>query len=407
MVEHNILLEKLEHYGVRGPNLEWFSSYLTNRNQYVHLQNRNSEMKKIEHGVPQGSILGPTLFIIYINDLPLSTNLAKFFIFADDSNLMLEASNPTELEHKCNAALNAVHEWVSRNGLKLNVEKTNLLYFTNNNQHKEFTMSVSLNGSKITRKDEAKFLGVIVDSKLNWKKHLTALKSKVSRNAGILYKLREILPTKALKNIYHGFIESHLLYCSAVWGTVPTSRLNNLFTAQKKAIRAISPDHVNFFFNPSNSNIPTHTKPIFKKLSLLALPNLITKNIVGILQKVKLGVAPSKIISLFQLSNLLPTVHNTRQEQSNIFVPRYFKLTRSNYQIAYAGPRLYNQIIQTASKYSSNNKVFSTKLSNKFFDPFKRSVTKLLLEIQSLPNLNLNSDANSWGDTNSLAVQAK
>lgn len=383
MVDHKILLQKLEHYGVRGINLQWFNSYLTGRKQYVYLENHSSQTREIEYGVPQGSILGPILFTIYINDLPLSTDLAKFFIFADDSNLMIEADTPSELERKCNIALNAVYKWVSKNGLKLNIEKTNLLFFTNDNKQKNFNLNLVLDNTKIDQKTEAKFLGVIMDSNLNWKSHIEALKTKVSRNAGIILKLSNILPKGALKNIYYSFIESHLSYCSTVWGATPKNRLSALFSAQKKAIRAMNLGLSNFFYNPTTGHPPTHTKPLFEELSLLALPNLIAKNMLCILQKSRCKVAPPNIVNILLKESVSVRTHNTRQEQTKIFEQQFFRLSRSKHQLAYIGPRLYNLIAHDAMKNENDDKV---PLHNKFYNPFKNSVTKILHSKQTLSN---------------------
>ena len=313
---------------------------------------------------------------------------------------MIEAKNPAELEYyRCNLVLREVYDWVSQNGLKLNIGKTNLLYFTNNYSQKNTPLSISLNGTPINKSTNAKFLGVIMDENLNWNHHIAALASKVSRNSGILYKLREILPAKALRNLYFSFIESHLLYCSSVWGTVPKSRISILFSAQKKAIRAISFARVNFFYDPINGKAPSHTKPLFKSQTLLALPNLIAKTILGILQKVRLGVAPSNIKNFFQQRVPGSAAHATRHDHTKLFENRFFRLSRSNFQISHVGPKLYNHISQLASRKQTLNKGIADKrITDKFYDPFRKEISKILLNIQSLPVLD--KETNEWGDTN-------
>ena len=180
---------------------------------------------------------------------------------------------------------------------------------------------------------------------------------------------------------------------------VPKSRLSTLFSAQKKAIRAISPDRVNFFYNPLTGKIPSHTKPLFEGQTLLALPNLIAKTILGILQKVRLGVAPSNICKLFQQRIPGSAAYNTRHDHSKVFENRSFRLSRSNYQISHVGPKLYNHISRLASKEQNIDRSKSQKeLCDKFFDPFKKEITKLLLKTQSLPVLD--KEIYEWGDTN-------
>ena len=131
MVDHGILLNKLEHYGIRGVALKWLTSYLNNRKQYVHINGTSSDVKLLEYGVPQGSILGPLLFIVYINDLPGSYKLAKFILYADDANIIITGNSETELQSKYNALAEALENWVNENGLLLNVSKTKYMIISN------------------------------------------------------------------------------------------------------------------------------------------------------------------------------------------------------------------------------------------------------------------------------------
>ncbi|KAL5272936.1 hypothetical protein ACHWQZ_G000943 [Mnemiopsis leidyi] len=123
LLDHNTLLCKLEHYGIRGIAKEWFRSYLTNRRQYVSINGTYSESKSIDFGVPQGSILGPLLFVIYINDLPGISNLAKFILYADDANIIVSGSSLDEVSRKVNELIGSLVDWVGVNGLSLNVKK--------------------------------------------------------------------------------------------------------------------------------------------------------------------------------------------------------------------------------------------------------------------------------------------
>ena len=121
MVDHGILLDKLEHYGVRGHILNWFRTYLTGRRQYVHVNGKNSEEMVLNYSVPQGSILGPLLFILYINDLPQVSKLAEYIFYADDANIIITADSYENLKNKVDSVLQKINAWVSINGLKLNI----------------------------------------------------------------------------------------------------------------------------------------------------------------------------------------------------------------------------------------------------------------------------------------------
>ena len=216
MVEHTILLRKLEHYGIRGLALKWMTSYLNNRSQFVSLSGVNSSIKHMQYGVPQGSILGPLLFIIYINDLPNIFNRAKFILYADDANIIINGANIADIVQQLNELCNILPYWVISNGLALNLKKTKYMLFSR--QNIELPDEFKILNKKIDRVKEVRFLGVIVDEKLNWSAHIKTLKSKKSRYIGILCKIKKLLPIQAKMQIFQSLIQSHLNYCSIVWG---------------------------------------------------------------------------------------------------------------------------------------------------------------------------------------------
>ena len=166
MVDHSILLHKLQHYGIRGVAHQWMASYLKNRNQFVSVEGVDSNCKNLDYGVPQGSILGPLLFVIYINDLPGMNDLAQFILYADDANIIISGDSILEIEEKINILCERLMEWVRVNGLLINLKKTNYMLFS----RKRVTNPprVVMNNENITRVDKAKFLGVILDDKLSW-----------------------------------------------------------------------------------------------------------------------------------------------------------------------------------------------------------------------------------------------
>ena len=235
MVEHEILLDKLNHYGIRGLAYNWMKSYLSEREQYVHINGHNSTTAKLSYGVPQGSVLGPLLFIVYINDMPTINPLAKFILYADDANIIMTGNTIQEIQIKYDALIKNLIEWVHINGLSLNVKKTKYMIFSKSSlQHAHFKPTIHNKPIEYTR--STRFLGVILDDKLNWNAHIKATKAKMTRYLGILHKLRSVLPPQAKKSIYHSMIESHLNFCSLVWGTTHKTKIDTLFRAQKKAI---------------------------------------------------------------------------------------------------------------------------------------------------------------------------
>ena len=332
-----MLLSKLEHYGVRGIVLDWFRSYLTGRSQYVHIKNSNSNKLHLLHGVPQGSILGPLLFIIYINDLPGIGSIAKFILYADDANIIIKADSFEEIQSKLEILLEKLQSWVYSNGLKLNIKKTKYMIFAN--RHK-IDIDVKLNGIPIERSNCERFLGVLVDDSLSWSDHIKSLASKISRNSGIVYKLKGIVPESVLKTLYNSFIQSNLNYCSSVWGLRSKNLVEPLFRAQKKAVRAIENRYNSFFYNKDSGECACHTKEIFARNKLLTVHNLIAKNCLTIMQRVYMGLSPQPIKNLFCKS----TDINQRRAQTFFNVPLN-RLKSVDNSLSFKGSKFYNIII--------------------------------------------------------------
>ena len=149
-VNHSILLRKLEHYGIRDIALQWFKSYLDNRKQCVYINGEASQLKDVTCGLPQGSVLGPLLFLIYINDLPNISKVLQFFLCADDTNIYYEAESPDKLEQVINKELKKLDTWLVVNRLSLNIDKTNFIVFHPYNKPMKHLVTLKIIKIKVT-----------------------------------------------------------------------------------------------------------------------------------------------------------------------------------------------------------------------------------------------------------------
>ena len=262
-VNHAILLHKLEHYGIRGIVLEWFKNYLQFRKQAVKYKTTKSDSLTISCGVPQGSVLGPLLFLIYINDISKCSQILSFILFADDTNLFLIHHDLETLIRIMNEELKKVALWLTANKLSLNVNKTHLMIFKTRKKRLNYNAHVILNENPIEKVKYTKFLGIIIDEELSWKYHINHIATKVSKMVGITAKARHYLSLKLLLTLYNTMIYPYLIYCNVIWANTYSTRLKSIFMLQKKIVRIIT-----------FSNYTDDSRHLFKSLNILDIYEL-------------------------------------------------------------------------------------------------------------------------------------
>ena len=239
-VNHEILIYKLNHYGIRGKVCDWFTSYLTNRMQYVSILGYNSGVKYMRHGVPQGSVLGLLLFLLYINDLHKAIIYSKVYHSADDTNLLNISNNPKTLQNQINTDLKMLYKWLLANKISLNCAKTESIIFHKPGQKPTFDFKIKMNGHRVRPSDFIKYLGIYLDSTLSGRFHCDILTKKLKRANGMLCKIRHYVPDTELRSIYYAIFSSHMVYGSQIWGQSITTHNEKIFKLQNKALRIIS-----------------------------------------------------------------------------------------------------------------------------------------------------------------------
>ena len=341
-VNHGILLNKMYHYGIRGSIHSWFKNYLSNRHQTTIVSGETSSIGNISLGVPQGSVLGPILFLIYINDISNIFLNSKTILFADDMTLYLIGHSPENLISIANQELKLLSQWCISNRLTINTNKTYYMLFTNK-KHQTLPPLI-IHNETMTRTDRHKFLGITYDETMTFKQHINSLTLKISRHIALLHQLKDFVPLHTLKCIYHAHIYPLLQYCNPIWSTTYPTHLNSLNIQLKKIVRIIT-----------GSDYLEHSLPLFKQTHLL---NLVDIN--------KMSLATHMYQE--RTNNMNPTIthtHNTRFR--NLPRPPPHHLSLFCRSVPYQAPTIWNTIpsnIQNSPSLQS----FKKKLKKHFLN---------------------------------------
>lgn len=327
-VNHNILANKLEYYGFRGISKFWFIDYLKNRTQYVYFKGKKSKAMSITCGVPQGSILGPLLFLLYINDLSMTSSILKFVLFADDTNVFLSHSSYDLLFKIANDELIVIADWFKINRLSLNLEKTNFILFHTKKKIPNENRPLLINDTPITQTSTSKFLGVIVDHHLTWKDHIITITNKIAKNIGVLHRIKHCLPKAVLLNLYYSLIFPYLSYCNISWGSNYPSRLKHLITLQKRAVRIVCGVH----WKASSA-------PLFRTHKLLSLPNINKLQVCLFMHRFHLNLLPISFKNYFTTGSNL---HDHYTRHSHSYRSEFAHLKIKQFSIKCLGPQLWN-----------------------------------------------------------------
>ena len=383
-VNHDILLKKLEHYGFRGIINKWLRSYLTDRFQQVSINGITSNSLKMKHGVPQGSVLGPLLFLIYINDLNLCIKYSNTYHFADDTNLLNINKSYQVLQKEVNKDLKSLVSWLSANKISLNKDKTEVIFFRKPLSKIPPQTKIKLNGKRIIPSKNIKYLGVILDEHLSGEPHANELLKKLNRANGLLAKARFYVPTQELINIYYAVFSSHMTYGCQIWTPKHNYISDKIFSVQKKAIRIMS-----------FADKREHTDPLFKKLNILKFKdNLALLNTKFVHDFLK-GTLPSIFVDTFRRVENIHSKETSQATCGKLFIPRYLTVNYGKKSISMCCINSWNLLTDELFKYQTET--LMTKMTKKDLLTFSRKglsslINKFFLSTYSDTNKSYQQD---------------
>jgi len=330
-VDHNILLEKLRHYGIRGISLDLIKSYLHDRMQYVSFNGFDSLQQPVSCGVPQGSILGPLLFLVYIDDMSNCSKLLRFILFADDTNIFFMHKTLIDMFMTANCELQKLSTWFRVNKLSLNVKKTNFIVFTARGHFPLPPLcDIKVDGFSVQRVQSCKFLGLFIDENLSWKLHISSIASTIARNIGIIKCIRSKINSKVSLLLYDTMISPYLTYGNIVWASCVKSNLERLHRLQKRAIRII-------FW----AGRLIHSAPLMYKLCRLSIYDIHLFQIYLFVHAHYFGQLPCAFADYFCKNNF---IHNYSTRFSNDLHNFSVRTDFRGMTLRITGPKLWNAL---------------------------------------------------------------
>lgn len=325
-VDHTILLQKMNLLGIRGQCYDWFRNYLVNRRQFVRINNTCSSEKNVNCGVPQGSILGPSLFLLYINSISCLSLDGKIKLYADDTVLVYTGNNSSTIKAQIQNDLTKLEQWLVTHKLTLNVKKSSYMFIQ---KHKnEDRSSIDFGTKKLEYSSTIKYLGLYLDETLSWQAHTEILRKKLSAPIGILKRLSYSVPKYLVRSLYFCLIHCHLQYLTVLWYPTFQNLVKPLKILQNKAIK-----------NIYNLPIRYNTDMLYKNFNIMPLENI---------YKFQVSFYIHQIICKTRHSNLTldlrSDIHNYNTRQSNYINLLRFSSTNGQNSIFYRGVTIYNNI---------------------------------------------------------------
>jgi len=365
-IDHEILLSKLDYYGIKNMALDLLRSYLTNRKQFVQCETAKSQINVIRTGVPQGSILGPLLFTIYINDLHRATDLFEIIIYADDTALCGSVSTLNDESIKLiHEHLEKISNWLKLNKLSPNNDKTKYMLF--HNKQKIITpVTINFDGKSIESVNHFKYLGITLDNSLTFNPHISKLHCALAKTIGTLNMIKRFVSEHILLQIYYALIHSKLCYGLLVWG----HKSLKLAKLQKRAVRVVT-----------NSRYNAHTEPLFKRLNILKIHDIHKLQIYKLIYKI-VNCSLPKYFQNIEIARPVD-IHNYNTRTKYRLIKRFHRKTLTENCI---GVKITNTINDT--EQTIIEKLFTHSLGG--FDRYiKLQILNKYLSICTLKNCNI------------------
>ena len=326
--------------------LNWFSSYLINRKQRVFVNDTVSEAETILNGVPQGSILGPLLFLLFINDLPLYTGDVQTDLYADDTTLSATGKTQEDIKAKLQLALDRLKKWCKSNGMVINTTKTKVMLITTKQRksHLENNLfSLTYENDDISSTSNEKILGVHVDDTLDWTFHIDNISKKIKTNLWLLSRIKAFLTLEHRVQFYKTYIQPHIDYCNVIWGCTSQNNLYRIYNLQKRACKVI------LDYNVQNVN------QSMKDLKILNIYDRVFLRKSKFMHNVANQITPSNINEMFQMRNQVDDMPFLRSVSHNNFIPPKPKKEMFKRSMSYSGPLVWNSLPNDIKQINNKN----------------------------------------------------
>ena len=355
-VDHEILLHKLHHYGIRGNMYKWIKDYLSNRKQFTFVNNTTSSLQQVNIGVPQGSVLGPLFFIVYVNDISAATGADQVRLFADDSNIFVSDKKPTQLKEKMVDKMGELNLWFTSNKMTNNVSKAAYSIFTNQTTIPAALNTVTIGRDVIKRVKYSRYLGLQLDDKLEWNEHHDILKAKLRKTLNAFKIVKNYLTTEQKRVMYYAYFFSRLQYGIELFGHTSKGHMKELQVLQNRALKVLY-----------KKDFLTPTKELHKNCKVIMVKDIQNLNILKFVFKQRKGEAPEAFENYFTENN---AIHNHQTRQAGNLHPNKPKTRYGNKSIKYYGANLWNSLSMKARSTDVTLKCFAKKIKESLLEGY-------------------------------------